>query len=59
MTLRELIEKHPEFADIDVVVYNGNEGEYSYIDGSGTVYIDEQDDYDSCPNVPVLVFSAN
>jgi len=56
MTLREMIEQHPEWADRDIVVYTSI-GDYEYIGASAGVYPDE-DEAESPPN-PVLVFSAN
>lgn len=58
MTLKEMIEQNPEWADLDVVVYSPD-GEYHYVGASGSVYVDDQDEGDDAPNIPVLVFSAN
>jgi len=55
MTLKEMIEQHPEWADLDVVLYTDS-GDYEYVGASASVYAVK-----SSPNLPhpVLVFSAN
>lgn len=55
-TLRELMAKHPEWADLPIVV-SDSEAEYHYIGASGDVYdsIDEGED----PPIKVLVFTGN
>ena len=61
MTLRELIEQHPELADLPMVVYNGSSGEYDHVGGSASVYrhdSDEDSDYDG-EKYDVVVFAGN
>jgi len=56
MTLNELIKKHPELADLPVVVYSPD-GAYDFIgdDGPGMFY----EGYDHDEGVKVLVFAPN
>ena len=56
MTLKEIIKKHPELADLEVVVYS-TDGSYHYVgnDGSGTFY-KSRDEFE---NIDVLVFSGD
>ena len=58
MTLRELIEKHPEMADMPIVVYS-TDGAYHYVSdgpyGTGMFY-QGRDEFE---NLDVLVFSAD
>ena len=58
-TLRELLEEHPEYADLPVAIYR-SDGTYHYINRSGSVYIhkDRIKTPDE-PEGPVLVFSPN
>lgn len=56
MTLREMIEQHPEWADLDVVLYTDS-GDYEYVGASAGVYVDV--DLAENPLGQVLVFSAN
>ena len=56
MTLKEMIEQHPEWADLDVVLYTDS-GDYEYVGASAGAYIDR--DHAESPPHPVLVFSAN
>lgn len=51
-TLKELLEEHPEWADLPIAVYNP-QGGYDYVGCSGDVYSD--DDGESS----ILVFSHN
>jgi len=61
-TLKILLEEHPEWADMQIVVAPGN-GYYDYAGGSASIYVDTQDDedveYEEWENEPVLVFAAN
>jgi hypothetical protein len=60
MTLREIIEQHPEWLDLPVAVYR-SDGEYDYVGGSGTVYrhnTDEELEYDG-EAVDAVVFAGN
>ena len=72
-TLRTLLEKHPEYADLPVAVSNTSTGELDYLDeancGAGSVYIygddlseEEIEDYvEELGHDPIvtLVFSGN
>jgi hypothetical protein len=51
MTLKQLLLDHPEWGDLEVVVYN-DDG-YDYVGDSGTAYVDDS----VAP--PVLVFAGN
>ena len=61
MTLKEILEKHPEWADLRVVVMDPNEGNYHYVSdgpyGSGMLY--EANEYDDNENIigNLLVFT--
>lgn len=64
ITLRQLLEQHPEWADLPMVVYTGHG--YEYVGCSGSVYKGE--DYDDHgldvedplnKSTDVLVFSGN
>ena len=57
MTLKEIIKQHPEWADLDVVLYTGDNAEYQYVGAQAGVYTDT--DLDESPRRKVLVFSAN
>lgn len=60
-TLKSILEAHPEWADLTVVVYDGTDNGYWYID-EDWAYVHELDE-DEEPNpdqpLPVLVFSGN
>jgi len=56
-TLKELLAKHPEWADLPIAVSDQASGEYHYVGASGAVY-DSIDD-DRGPNFKVLVFTGN
>jgi len=63
MTLRELIEQHPEWADLPIAVYR-TDGSLDYIDASGTAYVgedwpDDVEDVVEGTGNPVLVFAGN
>lgn len=51
-TLKTLLEKHPEWADLPIVVYQ-SEGRYDYVGAAGLVYEDEDEEG------KVLVFAPN
>lgn len=53
MTLQELYDQHPEWRDLQMVLYTGDEG-YELVGGSAMVYVDEESE-----TQPVLVFSGN
>ncbi len=55
MTLRELIEEHPDWMDYDMVVYDDLNACLDYIGASGNVQISVGDDSDK----PVILFSGN
>lgn len=63
MTLRELIEKNPEWADLPVAVID-TVGDLHYINCSGAAFVgedfpdDASDETEGSGN-PVLIFSAN
>lgn len=38
-TLRELIEQHPEWADIPIGIYDTQSGEHHMLGGAGSVYL--------------------
>lgn len=61
-TLKEILEAHPEWADIPIGIYMPD-GHYDYLDGAGSVYLDEQDDVEVWEEGeyrgPVIVFSGN
>ncbi len=52
-TLREIVAEHPEWLDLEIVVYQSN-GDYAFVGASGTVYVDDAME----PN-PVVVFAGN
>lgn len=58
MTLNEIIEKHPEYADLEVVIYS-IDGSYHYVGddaySSGAMY----KSHDEEEKIDVLVFSAD
>ena len=63
MTLREMIEQHPEWADLPIAVID-TVGDLHYIDGSGAAFTgedfpDDADDYTEGTGDQVLVFTAN
>lgn len=51
-TLSELLKRHPEWADLPIVIYTEDE-EYHFVGCSGSVYEDEDEDE------KILVFSGN
>ena len=54
MTLREIIISHPEWADLEVVIQDPNDGEYHYVpDGTGMMY----EEFDDSEQIRVLVFT--
>ena len=53
-TLRELMEQHPEWGDMEIVIYRPQDGEYDWLDGAAMVY-PHQIDLDET----VLVFAPN
>lgn len=55
MTVKEILEKHPEWADLPIVVQNNN-GDFDYVGASGSVYsvCDPEE-----KNLRVLVFTGN
>jgi hypothetical protein len=59
-TLRSLIEKHPEWADLPIGVLKSN-GEVDYVDWSGSVFVSDPDiDHtDVTGSKTVLLFSGN
>jgi hypothetical protein len=62
-TLRTLIEKHPEWANLPIVVYR-TDGSYDFIGCSGSIYTGECTEEDKIANPEiktesVLVFSGN
>lgn len=61
-TLNDILKEHPEWGDIPVGVYMPD-GHYDYLDGAGSVYLDEQDDVEvreeGANRGPVLVFAGN
>jgi hypothetical protein len=54
-TLNQILKAHPEWGDLDVVVYR-SDGSYDYVGASGAVYEapDENEE-----NRRVLVFAGN
>lgn len=62
MTLKEMIEQHPEWADLPVAVMSVC-GDLDYIDCSGTAFVGEDfaDDVEAIEGTgdPVLVFAGN
>jgi hypothetical protein len=52
VTLRKLMEKHPEVADLPMVVYCPD-GHYDWVGAAGGVYVSETE------GGKVLVFTAN
>jgi hypothetical protein len=65
MTPRQLIEKHPEWADLPMVVYT-SDGSYEHVGDSARVYTNETtDDPDAdmsdpaTPKYTVLVFDPS
>lgn len=53
MTLKELLDEHPEWGHLPIVVIN-EVGELFYVGASGTVYRGEGEN-----DQPVLIFGAN
>lgn len=65
ITPRQLIERHPEMADLEMVIYT-SAGEYEYVGCNASVYIgqdhsDPHMDVDDPRNIAtdVLVFAPN
>jgi hypothetical protein len=56
-TLKELLEQHPEWANLPMVVYNGMNGEYDWVGASGSVYLGEETE--DGKKIKVLVFAGN
>lgn len=56
-TLRSLLEEHPEWADLPIVVYNPD-GSCDWVGSSGTVYDGEITDVDG-EEYHVLTFAGN
>lgn len=52
MTLRELVDQHPEWLDLELTVYS-NSGELDFVGGSGNVY------EDTYQGETVIVFTGN
>jgi len=57
-TLRSLIEEHPEWADLPLVVYR-EDGEYDWVGCSGAVYDHNPADDGIEDAQHVLVFAGN
>jgi hypothetical protein len=64
MTLRELVDRHPDWLDFDIVVYR-SDGQYDYVgdhsgvpNGAGSVYLDEEGSDPLRPEGPSLVVFA-
>ena len=53
MTLAELINQHPEYADLPITVMR-TDGELDYVDAAASYFVVETDD-----EGPVLVFAQN
>lgn len=47
-TLRDIVETHPEWLDLPVVVYQ-SDGTYDWLDGSAAVYVAEAVEREKCP----------
>lgn len=61
MSLKELLAKHPDWADLPIVVYRPD-GQYDWLDGAASAYTDtthEDPDNEASPEVKVLVFAHN
>lgn len=62
-TLKELLELHPDWADLPIGIYTGGNGDLDMLGGRGSVYVDMRDEedvvYEKWENGPVLVFSGN
>jgi len=60
-TLKSILEAHPEWADITVVVDDGKQEGYWYIDEDwlSVHELDEDEEIDPNNPLPVLVFSGN
>jgi hypothetical protein len=57
MTLRELVEKHPDWLDYEMAIYR-EDGELDYVGASGDVYVN--DAYDDEGDIArVVIFSGN
>jgi hypothetical protein len=56
VTLKRLLEKLPEYADLPIAVLDAV-GELHYLNRSGTYYVDK--DHTTADESPVLVFTGN
>lgn len=56
MTLRELLQAHPEWADLPIAVYDPENDLYHFLGASGTIYEATIDDPEP---VDVLVVAGN
>lgn len=55
MTLKKLLDLHPEYSDLEVVVYRPDSGEYFHVSPeNGGVYVSNED-----ANSVLLVFDAS
>ena len=58
-TLREILEAHPEWADIPIAIYRAD-GTYDFLGGGGTVYLDDKySEDDGTKHTEVIVFAGN
>lgn len=55
-TLRQLLDTHPEWADLHIVVYR-DDGTLHYLGAQGSAYEHQDDNEPDCPKV--LVFAPN
>ena len=58
VTLRQLMEEHPDWLDIPLAVY-APDGIYHYVGASGDVYLAEDDSEEDLEDKRVIVFSGN
>ena len=55
MTLRQLVEQHPDWLDYEMAIYRVD-GEYDYVGQSGAVYLYNDKDF---VDAPVIVFDGS
>lgn len=60
-TLKSILAAHPEWADVEIVLWNGSDTPYSYIDEDWAYVrtLDEDEEIDPNQPLPVLVFNPN
>ena len=57
MTLKELLDANPDWADLPIVVYR-EDGTYDYVGGAGSAYRHKETTEDG-ESIDVVVFAGN